>query len=153
MSSAVVSLQFSCISYLHLWILLLFCHSSLHFFFHLSHFRRIVSVSPINCFLLAFSYSLSCCQFSRLPRLLERWACVSQVYSMSGTFQLACIPASGCVGDKMEQIPPSYCYLCFPPVTHTHTNKHTSSHVRIHMTAQSENAGVLAPSAADAQDR
>lgn len=115
-SSAVFPTISPCL-YLHLYLFLLFCHSSLHFFFLLSHFHRIILVSLINC----FSCSLSSCQFSRLPHSLEGRVCVSPVYCVSGTFQLARILASGCVGDKMELIPPGYCYLRFPPVTHKQT--------------------------------
>lgn len=95
-----------------------------------------VSAQPLppNCFLhVPFIFFWSC-QFSHLPHSLERWARVSPGYSASGTFQLACIPASGCVRDKMEQIPPGYCYLCFPAVTHkqAYTFPHMHSHMSLH---------------------
>ncbi len=131
LSSAVVPTIPPFVSNLNLY--LLFHHSSLHFFLLLSHFDCIFYflflVSPINCFFPCFSCSLSGCQF------LVCLACwkgkrVSLVYSVSGTFQLACIPASGCVGDKMELIPPGYCYLCFPPVTHKQT--YTFTHAQPH---------------------
>ena len=82
---------------------------------------------PSN-FFFPVSPRLYSCQFSCPPCSLERQACVSPVYRVSGTFQLACIPASGCVGDKMELIPPGYCYLCFPPVTHKQTYTFTHTH-------------------------
>lgn len=110
-------------------------------------FCWIIPLSPINCSSPA-SLILSGCQSPPPPLpCRKRWACVSPVYCVSGTFQLACIPASGCVGDKMEPIPPGCCYLCFPPVTHkqTYTFKHAS--------ARGPSAGLLGPSAADAPGR
>lgn len=113
-----------------------------------------VSAQPLppNCFLhVPFIFFWSC-QFSRLPHSLERWARVSPGYSVSGTFQLACIPASGCVRDKMEQIPPGYCYLCFPAVTHKQAYTFPT-HAQPHEPIRSEKARAPAPSAADALDR
>lgn len=98
---------------------------------YLSHFHRISSASPANCFLhVPFIFFWSC-QSSHFPHSPERWAHVSPGYSVSGTFQLACIPASGSVTDKMEQIPPGYCYLCFPAVTHKQA--YTFTHMHSHM--------------------
>lgn len=89
---------------------------------------------PSDCFLRVPFIFFWSCQFSRLPHSLERRARVSPGYSASGTFQLACIPASGCVTDKMEQIPPGHCYLCFPAVTHkqAYTFPHVHGHMSLH---------------------
>lgn len=148
-SLVVVCLQFSPLLS-QLYLFLLFCHSSLHLFPFVSFSPYQFSLSH-QLFPPCFLYFLLSCQFSHLPPSLERWAHVSAVYSVSGTFQLARTPASGCVGDKMEQIPPGYCYLCFPAVTHKQS--YTFTHVHSHMSLRLENARVPAPNAADALGR
>lgn len=50
----------------------------------------------------------------------------------------------------MEQIPPGYCYLCFPPVTHKQAYTFARAQPHEHTLGC---ARVLAPSAADVLDR
>lgn len=121
--------NFACLTTLFL----LFRHSSPHFF-------PFVSFSPYQLSLSRpiVSSMLPLCSFgaANSPVFLTRWKGerVFHQDTASGTFQLACIPASGCVRDKMEQIPPGYCYLCFPAVTHkqAYTFPHMHSHMSLH---------------------
>lgn len=134
------SLQFSCLYppslshplVLSLLPLLLFPFVSFStYHFGLSHqwFSLSLPHSPA-------ANSLVCCACWKGERMFH---CVS------GTFQLACIPASGCVADKIEPIPPSYCYLCFLPVTHKQSC--TCAHTRTcsYMSRRVENTRVPAP--------
>ena len=127
------------LSPLHLF--LLFCHSCRHVFFLLSHFRPITLV-----FLTLLLPILS-------SATLAGKVSVFHQAPVSATFQLACIPASGCVEDKMELIPPGYCYLCFLPVAHQQSYTFTHTHKENYMSTHQENARAQAPSVTDALKR
>ena len=94
------------------------------------------SSSPYFCLTSSYHFSLSLSLPANSPVCLACWKskrCVSLVCCVSATFQLASIPASGCVEDKMELIPPGYCYLCFPPChTPTVVYLHTYSQIVPH---------------------
>lgn len=112
------------------------CHPSLNFHSRLSRLRRIIPATPPSSVpflpfrflsLLPFSCPLSTHLLLLLLLLLflaQRGERVfHQPTPVSGTFQLACIPASGCVADKMEQIPPGLLLSLFSSY-HTRAHAH-----------------------------